>query len=102
MMNYEEFTAMAAKRIKDFLPDDYLGAEALTNRVLKNNSERTALNVKRQEARVSANIYLEDFYNEYLEGKKMNDILMDVANLIVESDKNAPGISDISIDMFSG
>ena len=82
MLNYEEFKDTIVSKIKDYLPADYADATVTINSVLKNNSLKLdGLNIRRENERIIPNIYLNQFYDDYSDGRALEDILSDIAKI---------------------
>lgn len=79
-MMYYEFKNTVAGNIKNFLPQEYAGAEVSLKDVMKNNGKKlTGLLITTEDSRITPNIYLEGYYEQYIAGKPMKDILEDIA-----------------------
>ena len=79
-MTFEDFIEQVTDRLKFYLPEEYAGAAITVQEVTKNNDRKLrALCIKRPEDRVVPNIYLEDFYRMFQNGRKMNHILADIS-----------------------
>lgn len=82
MLNYEEFKDAVVSKIKDYLPADYADANVSINSVLKNNSLKLdGLNIRRESESICPNIYLNQFYEDYSDGRDLEDILSDIAKI---------------------
>ncbi len=87
-MTYEEFKDTVVARIKDYLPASYQDAAISIVPVLKNNNLRLdGLLIRRMLAdgtnteSVAPNIYLNQFYEEYKDGRELEDILSEIARI---------------------
>lgn len=87
-MTYEEFKDIVVARIKDYLPASYQDAAISIAPVLKNNNLRLdGLLIRRMLAdgtnteSVAPNIYLNQFYEEYKDGRELEDILSYIARV---------------------
>ena len=75
MLNYDEFKDAITSKIKDYLPADYADATVSINSVLKNNSLKLdGLNIRRENESICPNIYLNQFYEDYRDGRDFEDI----------------------------
>lgn len=83
-MDFEAFKNEVADRIKDFLPVDYIDSNILVQTVQKNNESLEAITISSPESNVSPTIYLNNFYEDYENGRDIEDILTDIANIRVE------------------
>ena len=85
MMDFEEFKANVAEQIRDYLPEKYEDAKVSLNEVTKNNDRQlTGLLIKEEDSNIAPNIYLENFYDQYTDGKDMESILKDIAEVRVK------------------
>lgn len=76
--------------IKDYLPERFQDAEINISRVNKPNAIKTGLMVKLQDVNYAPTIYLDDYYDQFISGRDMDDILTDIGELIDEAYENAP------------
>ena len=75
MMDFEEFKNSVADQIKDFLPEKYADATVELQEVTKNNDTvLTGILIKTEESNIAPNIYLEGFFEQYQDGRDMDDI----------------------------
>lgn len=82
MPNYEEFKNTIVSKIKNYLPADYADATVSINSVLKNNSTKLdGLTIRREGESICPNIYLAQFYEDYIDGRALEDILPDIAKI---------------------
>ncbi len=97
-MNFEEFKERIVNDIKNYLPAEYETAEVTVSQVLKNNHfVRTGLNIRTAEVNISPTVYLEPFFEEYLNNDKtMTTILEDIARMRVEHNLE----EDFNIEQF--
>ena len=97
-MTYEEFKDHVVDVIKDYLPDEYMDADVSINQVAKNNETLDGLVIIRPGQSVSPTLYLNSFYENYCEGRDMEDILNKIADLRTSHD--APDIlNDLSLSI---
>ena len=95
MLNYEEFKDTIASQIKDYLPVEYSDSEVSINSVLKNNSAKLdGLIIKKPKSHICPNIYLNQYYADYEDGREIDDILSDIAH--VRQMNDAPADLDVS------
>ena len=95
MLNYEEFKDTIASQIKDYLPVEYSDSEVSINSVLKNNSAKLdGLIIKKPESHICPNIYLNQYYADYEDGREIDDILSDIVHVRQMTD--APADLDVS------
>ncbi|MDD3139719.1 MAG: DUF5688 family protein [Lachnospiraceae bacterium] len=89
MMNYDEFKGSMQDQIKDFLPEKYEDADVQIREVVKNNDTLLdGLTVVSSESNISPTIYLNDFFQDYENGRPVEDILQKIADIYVNSDQN--------------
>lgn len=82
MLTYEEFKDTVVSQIKDYLPADFSNATVSINSVLKNNSLKLdGLSIRRENESICPNIYLNQFYDDYSDGRALEDILLDIARI---------------------
>ena len=85
MMDFEEFTQQVAKEVKRFLPEKYDNAEITLQEVTKNNDQQlTGLMIKTEDTNIAPNIYLEGYFEQYQDGKDIEDIVRDIADVRVK------------------
>ena len=84
MMDFEEFKNSVADQIKDFLPEKYADATVDLQEVTKNNDTvLTGILIKTEESNIAPNIYLEGYFEQYQDGRDMDDILQNIADVRV-------------------
>ena len=91
VLTYEQFQLEILEAIQDQLDEDY---KVEITRVIKNNSVAlVAIVINHQSDYITPNIYLEDFYDYYLNGIRIKNIV----NIIIESHFNLlkKGMKDI-------
>ena len=82
MLAYEEFKDAITSQIKDYLPADFSNATVSINSVLKNNSSKLdGLTIRREGESICPNIYLAQFYEDYIDWRALEDILSDIAKI---------------------
>ncbi|MBR1479022.1 MAG: hypothetical protein IJ608_13845 [Lachnospiraceae bacterium] len=85
MMDFEEFKNSVAEQVKDFLPEKYEDASVTLQDVTKNNDTvLTGLLIKTEDSNIAPNIYLENFFEQYQDGRDMADILQNIADVRVQ------------------
>lgn len=87
-MTFDEFKQEIADNIKEYLPDKYADSMVQINAVQKNNETLDALSVTSPDSNVSPTIYLNSFYEDYQNGRDMEDIIDSIADLRVEYEVN--------------
>lgn len=82
ILNYEQFQVETIKGLKESLNKDY---KVELNHVMKNNSvELVAITITTDEEKVVPNIYLENYYWNYMEGSTIDDIVYDIIDKYFE------------------
>ena len=83
-MNFEEFKQAIVDGIKEYLPEEYADSAVRINQVTKNNDiVLDAITVTSPESNVSPTIYLNDFFNQYENGRPLEEIMTQIAELQV-------------------
>ena len=87
MMDFEEFKNSVAEQIKDFLPEKYSDATVDLQEVTKNNDTvLTGLIIRTEDTNIAPNIHLDHYFEQYQDGRDMNDILQNIANVRVNNE----------------
>ncbi len=86
-MDFEQFKQEVIDRIKDFLPDKYDDADVSIQSVVKNNDQKLdGLMIKTEDSNIAPNIYLNDFFKQLEDGRDMEDILKNIADIRVQNE----------------
>ena len=86
-MNYEQFKQEIVDNIKDYLNESYENASVDIKQVVKNNGmELDGLVIRKEDENITPNIYLNGLFEEYNDGKSMNEILQNIADLREQAD----------------
>ena len=85
-MDMREFAAKIQDEIIHYLPDEYEGATVDIVSVPKNGETLTGLSIRKEYNVISPNIYLDDYLEDFEEGRSLNDILESIAQVRVEYD----------------
>lgn len=96
-MSFDEFKETIAEEIKAFLPDKYENADIQINTVHKNNEELTGITIRTGETNIAPNIYLDSYYESYLDGESLEDIMQNIADVRVEHEIEKP----LDVDMIT-
>jgi len=81
-MNYKDFTSNIAEHIKEYLPEAFQEAGVSIISTQKNNAVTLhGLSIMRQEDKVVPQIYLERFYEQYENGRSLESILRNIAEI---------------------
>ena len=82
MLAFDSFVAEIKNFIKDYLPEEYQDAEVTVKEVVKNNDETlTGITIQKVGSIIAPNIYLNSYYDQYQDGRDMEDILMTIAEV---------------------
>lgn len=85
-LNFEEFKQEVADNIKDYLPDQYQDSMIHMQTVQKNNETLDAITITSPDSNMSPTIYLNSFFEQYEDGKPMEDIMQAIADIRVENE----------------
>ena len=87
-MKFEEFTDVVTEKIRGYLPKGKFAYEdIIVRRVKKNNDmQLTGLVIKSMDNGICPAIYLEQFFEKYQEGEKMEKILEEIAEMRMRGD----------------
>ena len=87
MMNRKEFQQYLLENVKDYLPESFADARITFNEVVKNNDNHMmGMSIVREGEGVVPNIYIDGFYQQYQEGRKIDEIVGDIADARIEHD----------------
>lgn len=85
-MNYTKFKEMIAEHILEYLPDSYADAEVSVQTVIKNNSVHLdGLIIRVPGSNICPNVYLNQYFDQYEDGKDFNDIMSKLASVRMRS-----------------
>lgn len=80
--SFEEFKNEVVGKIREFLPESFASAEVSLQVVRKNNDlQLTGLTIRSTESNICPTIYLEKFYDDYVEGADISEILERIAEV---------------------
>lgn len=85
MFNYEEFKSVIADHIKDYLPEEYANRKIDIQVYRKTNQTLDGMTIPTGEC-CSAILYLNPMYEEYRNGKSLDELLAGAADLIVSAE----------------
>ena len=81
-LNFEEFKKAIVDNIKDYLPAKFEESDVVVKQILKNNDTvLDGLTIPNPDTNVAPTIYLNQFFEEYQNGKDLNDIIGDIADM---------------------
>ena len=83
-LNFEEFKKAIVDNIKDYLPAKFEESDVVVKQILKNNDTvLDGLTIPNPDTNVAPTIYLNQFFEEYQNGKGLNDIIGDIADMYI-------------------
>ncbi len=86
MLSYEEFKQAVADNIKDYLPAKYEDSHVEVKEIMKNNNTvLDGLVVISPDSNVSPTVYLNSHYEQYKNGKDIDDVIGDIADVYIEN-----------------
>lgn len=85
MMMYREFKELVLKHIRDFLPKEYEESKVEIREVHKNNEVLDGL-VIYGKANIAPTIYLNYYYDDYVNGKELTTIMNNIASVRTKYD----------------
>ena len=81
-MGFEEFKKYVAEHLTEAAPEVFAGAAISIREVDKNNGKvLTAVSISRDDAVLAPVIYLEGFYKDYQNGKRIEDCVREIAEV---------------------
>ena len=93
-MEFKEFSEKLLVIIQSILPEGY---EVKLNTVRKNNNQkREAMIISNGSSSMVPNIYLERYYDGFIEGREMNDIAKEIINIALNNRSDYDVVSQIS------
>lgn len=96
-MNYEEFLKNIVDNIKDYLTDKYKDALVEIQHVAKMNDQNLdGLTILADDSNIAPNIYLKSFFEDYLNGKSMSDILTAIADIRLANEQEQFDVAEIT------
>ena len=84
-------------RIYEFLPEEYQNAEIHIRKVSKTKCMKTALVVKRPDKNYGPTVYMDSFYDSYRNGKGLDLILQELADIVVDGYEKGADLSNLNI-----
>lgn len=81
-MNYQKFQNLIKEQIKNYLPEEYQEARIDITTVTKNNNQKLdGLNIRFPDENICPTIYLNSLYEEYQNGRDIEEIMEHIAKL---------------------
>ncbi len=94
---FEEFTKAVVEGLFESRPEVRDSVEIDTKEVLKNNGVKLiALTIREKDSNITPNIYLNDFYHDYEEGKELDEIIPTLEDMWEKAKIDMPKF-DISV-----
>lgn len=94
-MSYEEFLEKVRAGIQKYLPDEYASNEArIVKRMINNGGFYYGLSVRRQGSNTAPLLELSSYYEKYMKGHNIEDMLREIAATYYEKDVHTPVIND--------
>lgn len=82
MMTYEEFKDEIKDELKEYLPEKYQDADIVMSPVIKNNDTvLDAISIREPEINIAPSIYINQFYEDYQNGRSMDSILSAIVKI---------------------
>lgn len=101
MMNRKEFKQYLQENVKDYLPESFADARIIFNDVVKNNDNHMmGMSIVREGEGVVPNIYIDGFYQQYQEGRDIDEIVGDIADTRIEHDSQI-SVEDITNNLMN-
>jgi len=90
-MTYEMFKEIVIQKIKEYLPPDWQNAKIERIEYMKTNYKNDAISFVKDEKGLAfgPNISVKDWYKRYQQGDKLEEILEEIANLVVRAERDA-------------
>lgn len=86
-MNFDEFKQAIVDQIKDYLPDRYQDMDVILQQITKNNDTvLDAVLISNVETNISPTIYVNGMYEDYQNGRSMDSILEQIADMRVSNE----------------
>lgn len=86
MKSYREFMDYVKENVTEYLPERFENTEIRIQQVVKNNDTvLDGLIIMNPDTHISPNIYLNSLYEEYKDGKDLDDLVSRVADIYIEN-----------------
>lgn len=97
MLDYQDFLKYVENGITEYLPESYQDAQISIGTINKNNGKKLdGLTIIRPGENISPTIYLNDFYNELMNGGSSKDIMEKIADIRVKNEVVGFNINDFN------
>lgn len=91
MMEYELFKGIVEEKILNYMGPEYANASVDVRPIHKVNQTLDALSIHNGEhEKISANIYINNMYEQYLKTEDLQQVLMDAANFYQRANEKVP------------
>ena len=101
IMKFEEFAEKITEDILSYLPEEFKTSKVGLRKVTKNNDVvLTGLDITQEGSVITPTIHLESFYEKYIEGMSLEEILERIADLRVQTDVKTLGFDPDEIAEF--
>lgn len=97
MLNFEEFAMEVKENLKEYLPEKYENSKIVVKDVEKCNGTRKGIVIMPEEVtgtNIAPNLYLEKYYDDYLGGEELANVMEAIASDYARADK------DIDVSML--
>lgn len=97
MLNFEEFAMEVKENLKEYLPEKYENSKIVVKDVEKCNGTRKGIVIMPEEvsgSNIAPNLYLEKYYEDYLGGEELANVMEAIASDYARADK------DIDVSML--
>ena len=97
MLNFEEFAMEVKENLKEYLPEKYENSKIVVKDVEKCNGTRKGIVIMPEEVtgtNIAPNLYLEKYYDDYLGGEELSNVMEAIASDYARADK------DIDVSML--
>lgn len=86
MKSYSEFKEYVKENVLDYMPAKFENTQISIHQVVKNNDVvLDGLNIHNPDSNISPNIYLNPLYEQYQNGKDLDEIVSRVADIYIEN-----------------
>lgn len=86
--DFNEFKDYMMENVKNYLPEEYVDSMVEIQKVKKNNNLiLNGLTIRKQGQEIVPTIYLEGYYEEYQQGRKLDSILNKIAEVHINAEK---------------
>ncbi len=91
------FKRSIEEHILDYMPEEYSAAEITFKDIRKNNVQKTGIMVTLPDRIAVPVVYIDGLYDEYIQGKDMEDIFKEIAEEIERGYREAPAYNGLNI-----